>query len=203
MNDPDTNRGPDERIDELLRAAFAPPPERDFAAAAQRVVDPAAGPRPAWPWFAAAAALLAIALVLVSRTASAPVGRGAELGALWAAAYEDAAASDFQGGCCGTGFDLPQACQDHFDCRIGVRGTGDVAVLGDYCGREVGDCMMLIARDGERTVCVCVVPRTADPGVELPAGSRLHLTRRELGDVVLYALAPEPADAMLGEFVEF
>ena len=59
----------------------------------------------------------------------------------------------------------------------------------------------MIARAGELPMCVYIVRRADDPGVELPLGSDLRLSRRELDDLVLYALAPAPVEATLAAFV--
>lgn len=196
-----SSRETDRRIDERLRAAFEPPAPDELAAMAERVSAPSGVRRPLWPLLWAAAALLVVVLLVIGDR---PVvdSDGARLGALWVAAYEDAAARGFTGGCCETGFDLPAACEEMFSSRIDVVGTGDVAILGAYCGLDTGGCMALIARDGETPVCVYVVPRADDPKVELPASSRLHLARRELGSLVLYALSPAPSGAALTDFVE-
>ena len=43
--------------------------------------------------------------------------------------------------------------------------------------------------------------RSGPVKIVMPAGSKLHLARRELGELVLYALSPAPADAALMQFV--
>jgi hypothetical protein len=48
---------------------------------------------------------------------------------------------------------------------------------------------------------VFVVPRAQDPGVELPAASGLWLARRDLGRLVLYAVAERDQRAVLDTFV--
>lgn len=199
MNDNDNDR----RIDDELQRAFTPPPVREFSTMAEQVATPPATSQHLWPWLAAAAALLALLLIFTPEPeVRGPNGHdGLALGVMWVAAYEDAAARGFTGGCCETGFNLPQACQNMFACRVDVVSSGSVSVLGGYCGLETGGCMALLARDGGNPVCVYVVPRDCDPGVALPDDSELYLARRELGDLVLYALSPEPAAASLTQFV--
>jgi hypothetical protein len=61
--------------------------------------------------------------------------------------------------------------------------------------------MAVLAKHGSEPVCVCVVRAEQDPHVELPPGCALHLARREVGDLVLYALSQSPAPAALEQFV--
>jgi len=192
----------DRNLDDQLRAAFAPPPAAAFAsqaaAVAQRPVH-----RPGWPWLLAAAALLLVAFLWFDRPARGPEGHdGRELGAMWAAAYEDAVARGFSsgGGCCEPGFDLRSACQQQFATRLELASAGGVSLVGGYCGLSTGGCMAVLAKQGSEPVCVCVVKKDQDPHVELPPGSPLHLARREVGDLVLYALSQSPAPAALEQF---
>lgn len=197
------NEAPDAKLDAALRAAFAPPPPEQFAALARQ----AAGPSPRgriWPWLVAAAALLVVALLLLREPpARGPEGHdGHELGAMWAAAYDDAVAKGFgEVSCCQVGLDLPHACRERFACGFDVAHGSDVALLGTYSGRPTGGSMTLLARIGGAPVCVCVVPEQHDPRVALPKGSDLHLARREVGDLVLYALSKMPAPGALDAFV--
>ena len=107
------NEAPDPRLDAALRAAFVPPPAEQFAAVARQVAR--RSPRvPVWPWLVAAAALLIVALLLWRTPASrGPEGHdGHELGAMWAAAYDDALAKGFgEDSCCQMGLDLRHAWQ--------------------------------------------------------------------------------------------
>ncbi|MBM4062785.1 MAG: hypothetical protein FJ265_17070 [Planctomycetes bacterium] len=193
----------DLRLDESLRAAFAPPPASTFTAAAARAVGrPRALPR--WPWFVAAAALLVVAVLMAAwPRPRGPEGHdGRELGALWAAAYHDAEAQGFGvEGCPRTGADLCNACEKRFSCRLAVAKGSDLALLGTYEGRPTGGSMTLLARAGGEPLCVCVLPQRQDPRVKLPRDSGLHLARRELGDLVLYAVAKSPARGALDSFV--
>ena len=122
---------------------------------------------------------------------------------MWVAAYENALAQGFSGGsCCTPGVDLTRMCEEKFASRLGVGPAGSVRLLGCYCGdRPTGGCMALLARTGGEPVCVYVLPRQHDPRPRLPDGSPLHLARREMGRLVLYALSKATAPDTLGEFV--
>ncbi len=211
--------GPDDRLDRELRAAFAPPADREFEAMARDVAaTPPAPAVPHLPWvtLSTIAALLCVGLLLWANivpvaspgaAASAVTAQvtaqlnGSELGLLWVAAYRDAADRGFEGGCCEPSFDLPAACHDEFATRVGLADGANVRICGSYCGLETGGCVAMIARAGELPMCVYIVRRADDPGVELPLGSDLRLSRRELDDLVLYALAPAPVEATLAAFV--
>jgi hypothetical protein len=195
----------DRLLDERLRAAFAPPPAATFEAQARSI----AGPRMRrhLPLLLAAAALLCTVLVFAwTRTGRAPRGPdghdGQQLGALWAAAWQDAAARGFDAmSCCDPSLDVPTACSQRFGQALDLARSGAVALVGCSCGTSTGGCVAILTRSAGGPVCVCVVPREHDPGVELPPDSGLQLARRELGGLVLYALAPAPASAVLDEFV--
>ncbi|HEX5054785.1 MAG TPA: hypothetical protein VFZ65_23615 [Planctomycetota bacterium] len=189
----------DEQLDAALRSAFAPPPAAVFAAQA-RTVSAARVRRPAWPWLLAAAALLVTAWFAIDRARRQPVAQ--QLGALWVAAYEHALTSGFDGGsCCEPTFDLAKACQDQFAAKLGVHADA-VKLLGCYCGLPTGGCMALLARAGTSPVGIYVVAAGHDPHPQLPPGSALHLARREMGALVLYALSESAAaDALAGFFV--
>lgn len=199
-----TKRGSiEQRLDDQLRRAFAPPPVGEFADMARDVGAEPASPRQWWPLLAAAAALFTVVLVMLATgDRRGPEGHdGRTLGAMWAAAYDDAASRGFTGGCCESGFDLPAACGDRFECGVDVKRNGTLSVLGSYFGLETGGCLAVLARDGDTPLCVLIVPRNRDPRVELPADSTLRLTRRVLGNVVLYALSSEVVDGALAQFV--
>ena len=214
MNDDDLDRS----LDAQLRAAFAPPPAASFAGAAARIARPATARR-RWQWWLAAAAAVFLVWVLSpqDRRRLGPEGHdGRELGALWAAAYADAVTRGFggsgpgggpgggghgPGGCCVTSFDLGMACERRFATRLELAASGDLTVVGSYRGLSTGGCMAVLARYGDEPVSVCVVCAEDDPRVELPADSPLHLARRELGGVVLYALSKAPPRAALDQFV--
>lgn len=201
MNDHDAN---DAALRAQLRAAFQPPPAAEFAAMAAAVTsspDIGAGRR-RWPWWilAAAAAVLAAVLLLPGPKRGPQGHDGRELGALWAAAYQDAMKRGFEDPTCCTGVDLEAVCRTLCCTQVELPETSDVALLGGYCGLPTGGCTMLLARHDSAPVCIHLLPRAKDPGVQLPPGSGLHLARRELGDVVLYALCPDGAAATLAEF---
>lgn len=193
----------EQQLDQQLRGAFVPPSEDVMAAVARNAVHM---PRPIarWPWFLAAAALLVVALLWTARPQRrGPEGHdGQQLGAMWAAAYDDAVAQGFGGvGCCQVGLDLPKACHERFSCGLEVARDSHVSVLGTYSGLPTGGSMTLLANAAGAPVCVCVVPAKNDPRVELPVASALHLARRELGDLVLYSLSRSPMTAALDAFV--
>ncbi|MBX3462958.1 MAG: hypothetical protein KF830_07290 [Planctomycetes bacterium] len=191
----------DRSIDQALRAALAPPPAAAFALLARRASGRRA-PWRRWPWaLAAAAALLVGALVLALQPGRPTPRSGVELGALWVAAYEHAMGQGFEGGpCCDLVGDLPQACQERFATQLDIA-AGPVRMLGCYCGLPTGGCMTLLVRHDGTPVCVFVLPRTEDPRPALPAGSRYDLARRELGDVVVYALSESVSAATVAEFL--
>jgi hypothetical protein len=194
----------DSALDERLRAEFAPPPPDVFAGAAEQVerrARPRANRR--WPWLAAAAALVVVVVIAaVRRPPRGPEGHdGRTLGAMWVAAFEDARAHGFAGpSCCRPGVDLAEACREMYAVALELRSGSGVSLRGCYCGLPTGGCMALLTESGGAPVCVYVVPRRRDPGVELPAGSALHLARREVGGLVLYALSESPARAVLTGF---
>ena len=193
---------PDDQLDARLRAAFAPPPASVFAARARAIAAPHQGMRK-WPWLLAAAALLVTIVLAITRPVRGPQGHDAnELGAMWAAAYADALEQGFSGGsCCMPGLDLGKACEEKFAVKLGLGAGSAVKLLGCYCGLPTGGCMALLARTNGDPVCVYVVPCAHDPKPRLPADSTLHLARRELGSLVLYALSASPADDTLAGFV--
>ena len=189
----------DDRLDAELRAAFAPPPAAEFAAMATRVAGPA--PR-RWPWLlAAAAALLVVALWSLRESPPSASPRGHEVGAMWLAAFEHALADGFAGGsCCEPDLDLGRECEARFAARLDLLPSA-VRLLGCYCGLPTGGCMAVLARTNDTPVCVYVLPRSEDPRPQLPAGCRFDLARREVGDLVLYAISESVSAATLAEFV--
>jgi hypothetical protein len=73
-------------------------------------------------------------------------------------------------------------------------------VHGCYCGLPTGGCVAALANTGEGAVGVFVVPRAQDPQPCLPANCALHLARRELGPLVLYAVSRSPQAGPLAQF---
>jgi hypothetical protein len=192
----------DADLDAKLCAAFAPPPPAELTAMAQRAVT--ARPPSAWRWYVAAAALLLVAGLAFAwpRGARGPEGHdGAQLGALFVAAYQHAAQNGFgSGACCSGDSDLAEVCQQKFAVRLGFTGKDGCAVHGCYCGLPTGGAVAVLAQLGGDPVGVFVVPRERDPRPCLPANCPLHLSRRELGPLVLYALSQEPKAAPLDQF---
>lgn len=201
------NDDENDRLDAMLRDAFAPPPRETFERAARAAIPAAPAPRlqpriATWPLLLAAAALFATLLLALWPARRGPEGHdGDQLGALWAAAYEHALATGFAGGsCCEGALDLASVCRQRFATPLQLAQGSDVALHGTYCGLPTGGCMTLLASAGGDPVCVYVVPRSQDPRVELPPDSPLCLERRELDDLVLYALSRSPAAAALRQF---
>ena len=190
----------DDRLDQQLRAAFAPPAPAVFEHLARAATAPREVRR--WPWLLSAAAVAAFALALLcSRPARGPEGHdGAQLGAMWAAAFEHALANGGGGGaCCDPSADFGAACEQQFAVRLAA--GGGVTLRGCYCGLPTGGCIAVLAESTEGTVGIFAVPRAHDPRPALPAGSDLHLARRELGGVVLYAVCERPVQNALSSFV--
>lgn len=199
----------DRRIDEQLRAAFAPMPAARLADIARAGIAPAR-PRVQWlTWLLATAALCMLTFVLAKREGvpAADVVHGdAVLGAMWAAAYEDATGRGLPnccggGGCGMNGFDLGAACRQRFEAPLEVSNGGDLRLLGAYDGLPTGSCMALVAESGQVPMCVFVMRREHDRGVVLPAEKVLTLARRELGDLVVYGVSRVPVRAALDGFV--
>ena len=194
MNDPH-----DEALDARLRAAFAPPAPPQLAALARAAIGGSVA-RPVWPWLLAAAALLLTIGLYVARPARGPEGHdGAQLGAMWAAAYEHALTNGFGGGsCCDPGSDFGLVCVEKFAVKLDV--AGDVTLHGCYCGLPTGGGVAVLADTANGPVGVFVVPRGQDPRPCLPSGSTLQLARRELGPVVLYAVSRGASAPSLAPF---
>lgn len=194
MNDP-----ADELLDARLRAAFAPPPAAHFDAMARAAIGAPVRVR-RWPWLLAAAALLLGIGLLVARPVRGPEGHdGAQLGAMWAAAFEHAAQNGFgDGSCCDQGSDANALCQEKFAVRLAI-GNG-IALRGCYCGLPTGGCIAVLAQTSDGPTGVFIVPRAQDPQPCLPPGCRLQLARRELGPMVLYAIARTAPAHSLQEF---
>lgn len=189
----------DDAIDARLRAAFAPPSPPQLAAAARAAVaEPAA--RPLWPWLLAAAALLLVFGLYALRSPRGPEGHdGAQLGAMWAAAYEHALTNGFGGGsCCDPQQDFGIVCEQKFAVKLEV--AGGVTLHGCYCGLPTGGGVAVLADTADGPVGVFAVPRGRDPRPRLPAGCPLQLARRELGPVVLYAISRSAPGSSLEPF---
>lgn len=198
----------DDRLDAELRAAFAPPPASVLAERARAATLPVrVTPTRRSPWWfvvAAAAAILAAVFLFADRPPRGPEGHdGHELGRMWAVAYEHALHHGFEGtSCCSPDVDLGKACEERFATRLGLGAASEVQLLGCYCGSEpTGGCMALLARSNGEPIAVYVLPCEHDPRPELPSDSPLHLARREMGRVVLYALSKTPVPRALDDFV--
>jgi hypothetical protein len=194
----------DHELDARLRAAFAPPAAASLAEHAARAARPS--PRPPgrwWPWLAAAAALAGITLLVLAGPRRGPEGHdGRELGALFVASYRDALAHGFDcSSCCTPDIDLPAVCQATFAARLDLPANPDVELLGCYGGLPTGGCIALLTTAGGTPTCVFVVPRRNDPRIVLPDGCELHLARRVVGELVLYALSPSADTDALERFV--
>lgn len=191
----------DARLDAALRSAFVPPPASQFASVATRVATSRAA---RWPWLLAAAAVAIAAALWLTRPRLGPEGHdGRELGAMWVAAYEHALEGGFaEGSCCDPGLDLRRECERRFAAQLDLA-PSSVQLLGCYCGLSTGGCMAILARANDTPVCVYVLPRAQDPlpRPQLPDDSRFELARREVGDLVLYAISESVSAQALAPFV--
>ena len=139
--------------------------------------------------------MIAIGLLL-ERPRVGPEGHsGADLGQLWATAYEHAVASGFgTTQCCQSDTDVARRCEELCGVRLQFADADDVTMLGCYCGLSTGGCLGLLLEVAGAPVAVFVLPTTNDPRPDLPNGA-LELHRRELGNVALYAISQQEADA--------
>jgi hypothetical protein len=191
----------DDRIDGLLRRAYAPPPAADVASAAAAAMTAPVRRAATVRWLAAAAALLlAVGGWLLARGPVGPEGHdGAQLGAMWAAAYEHALANrdapDGKSFCCDPTVDFCGTCEKRFDVRLGFGAVGkNITLRGCYCGLSTGGCIAALVDTTAGPVGVFVVPRGKDPRPQLPPQSPWRLVRRDLGALTLYAVGGAAAD---------
>jgi hypothetical protein len=191
-----------------LREAFAPPIEFDAKAVARAATRSAPPADRRWPWLLAAAALLVtLAIAVWPRSAPSIVTDGERLGSMWAAAYEHAVdnvapKADQPSMCCDPTQDFGAACERRFAVRLTIDGE-DLVIRGCYCGLPTGGCIAAMAETRDGPIGVFVVGRNDDPRPRLPPQAALQLVRRELGPLVLYAVArrQQPsADAALQRF---
>lgn len=196
MNDPT-----DDMIDKQLRLAFAPPPAEHYGEVASGV---SAAPRPLWMWLAVAAAAVLLVLFALDdgRGPLGPEGHdGRQIGAMWVAAYDHAIDAGFGApGCCESQTDFAEKCREVCGQTLSFGGDEDAKLLGCYCGLPTGGCVGLLLQVRGDPVSVFVVRRDADPRPVLTNREELRLRRRELGSLVLYALAYEERDEVLDSF---
>lgn len=200
----DARRREHDRIDDALRRAFVPPPSEQFVTTAERAMSmPRTAPR--WPRWLAFVAAAALALVIVTG-GDGPRGPAAHdgpaLGHLWASAYDDAIERGFgAGSCCESESDLAEMCRKVCGCPLTFREVGDDAtLLGCYSGLPIGDSLGVLVQVDGMPVVVFVVPRDADPRPTLATRDDLQLRRRELGDLVLYAVSSQVPERALERF---
>jgi hypothetical protein len=129
----------------------------------------------------------------LQRPAGEPSPDGEQLGSMWAAAYEHALANDAprQGAqrmCCDPSQDFGAECERRFAVKLAIGGE-DVLLRGCYCGLPTGGCIAAMAETRDGPIGVFVVGRERDPRPQLPPQAPLQLVRRELGGLVLYAVA--------------
>ena len=193
--------GSDDPIDALLRRAYAPPADVDLARVARAAIAAPSRRRMLARWLAAAATLLlALGGWQLLRRPVGPEGHdGAQLGAMWAAAYEHALANreapDGKPFCCDPSVDFCGTCEKRFDVRLGFGATGaNITLRGCYCGLSTGGCIAALVDTAAGPVGVFVVPRGKDPRPQLPAQSPWRLVRRDLGALTLYAVGGMAAD---------
>ncbi|MFN9707086.1 MAG: hypothetical protein ACK595_20005 [Planctomycetota bacterium] len=143
---------------------------------------------------------LAVGGWLLARGPVGPEGHdGAQLGAMWAAAYEHALANrdapDGKPFCCDPTVDFCGTCEKRFDVRLGFGAIGkNITLRGCYCGLSTGGCIAALVDTTAGPVGVCVVPRGKDPRPQLPPQSPWRLVRRDLGALTLYAVGGAAAD---------
>lgn len=199
----------DARLDAELRAAFAPPPAVEFAAMAQDAARPRTAPWLAPVLMAAAALLVALGVFLLAsagRTKGPEGHDGEELGAMWAAAYRHAVAETGvpAASCCDPALDFCACCAEQFDVRLALGDGGKgLRLRGGYRGLPTGGCVAAVLDTPDGPIGVFAVPRKCDPGACLPKDLELQLARREVGDLVLYAVAGKrqpPAQRELEQF---
>lgn len=200
--DDDFHDPTDARLDAELRRAFAPPAAGELASVARAVTRPRVAPWLAPVLMAAAALFVALGVFLLARAerVTGPEGHDAEqLGAMWAAAYDRAVAegTGAPDSCCDPKLDFCACCEELFSVRLELaEGTAELRLRGGYRGLPTGGCAAALLDTPNGPVGVFAVPRAHDPGPCLPQGSTLQLARRELGPIVLYAVAgrqqPEP-----------
>lgn len=203
-NDPNDARDDDARdarLDAMLRRVYAPPADEALVVIARSATTAVPGRRLPWQWLLAAAALLlTLAIWQVTRPPVGPEGHdGKQLGALWAAAYEHALANprppDGKPFCCDPSQDFCRTCEQRFSVRLGFgAANAGITLRGCYCGLSTGGCVAALVDTAAGPVGLFVLPRAEDPGPELPVPSKLRLARREIGEVVLYAVGGESVD---------
>lgn len=194
-----------EQIDAQLRAAFAPPPQRRLAAIAAAATPAVAAPTGrALPWLlAAAVGMLAAVLAFdaFDRVRSPGAYRPAELGAVFAAAYDRGVASGWDAGrCCEVPVDLGARCQEQCGQGLSFAGREGVELRGCYCGVPTGGCVGLMLRAEGTPVSAFVLRADEDPGVSLEGRDDVALARRQVGDLVVYSLGAAGHAAVLASF---
>jgi hypothetical protein len=181
----------DQRIADVLRREFAPPP----AAVLGRLV-PVARPRARVLAYALSlAALLLVALALVLRPRAPQAVDPATLPAMWVAAYHDAVTRGFgTSNCCDGDCDLQTRCRQMFATALGVEDGADVELCGAYCGLPAGGAVTMLARAGteQEPVCMFVLPRAKAPRGRIGDVAGLRIHRREVGDLVVFELSRLP-----------
>ena len=192
---PELPRPEDHALDRCLREAFTHA-DRLRCDAPWRRQRPASGPHSErrWPWLLAAAALLVtLAIACVAAFGTFDRHDGERLGSMWAAAYQHAidnvaAEADKPSMCCDPTQDFGAACERRFAVRLTIDGE-DLVVRGCYSGLPTGGCVAAMAETRDGPIGVFVVGRDDDPRPWLPPQAALQLVRRELGPLVLYAVA--------------
>ena len=175
----------DDRIDDLLRAAFAPPADERFAEMAETAQQGPAAPapvvRPLWPWLLAAAAAMLVGVLIfdaLQRPERPDAYESAELGAIWAAAYDHAVDSGFgSGGCCEVPTNLAERCQEVCGQALSFGGSDDAQLLGCYCGLSTGGCLGLMLQVDGEPISVFVLRADQDPRPVLRDRDELQLRR--------------------------
>lgn len=190
----------DTRIDEALRARFAPP---DLSGLVRRVQDEAArGARAPWhrlaPWLLAAAAAVVIAIGILARGEKTVTDDGDALAAQWVAAYRDAVAQGFDSpSCCIAASDLASRCREAFAAAVELATDTEVRVCGAFCGKPAGGAVTMMARSDDRPVCLFVMPIASAPRFLRRAFGDVVVHRREIGGLAVFEVSHEQEPHLL------
>ena len=151
-------------------------------------------------WLAIAGASLLLVLFALDdgRGPRGPEGHdGRQVSALWSAAYKRSIEVGFgSAGYCDPQANLGEECREAFGHTLSFDGAEGSEVLGVCRGLSIGGCVGVVMKVASSPVLVFVVSSSADPMPMLGGLEGLRLWRRDLGALVLYALAATENDAL-------